>query len=403
MSGLYTYLEGEVVNEAKIGHCTYYGVVEHKYPQYIPSLVVEDIAGYWIAFARPYYKRITHYRGRTGLDESETVNRRVTHYRGRSGLDRSEAIDVINTVICRKSGKRRRTHKINKYNLYREFEKMDDQKDPEHYLIEVDQQSKYFRYLRNCEHLLQKLKKDSSREFDRLGASVIKSLLEIGDERALVFLLEALNSKNKMIWLHAAQGIVELIPKLLIERLEHKSAYVRSSAAAIVGKCRIQDATELLLRVVKGDPDDWVRYEALRSLRLIGDREIIQPIFGLLEEESNEWILSEAVRTCLTFGCKENLGALKKLKEHPNRIVRDIVEKYLATIESVQEKPPITAVANIDWEQEMQSQVLKIICEINDPLAIKTLFVGLSHGQHEWISHVIAQEAERFSENQPSK
>ena len=378
MSKLYAYLEGEMVNEAKIGHCTYYGIVEAKYPQYIPNLIVEDSVTYWIVFIRPYFKRIIHYRGNPGLNKIE-------------------AVDLINTVIKQKPNKRTR---INKENLYRKFQQVDVQKDPEHYSIEVDHESKSFRYLRSCEHLFQKLTEGGQAQFDYLGISAIKNLLEIGDERALSFLFVALNSTNKMIWFYAAQGIIELIPKLLIERLKHENSYIRSSTASVIGKYQIQGAPELLLQVIKEDSDDLVRYEALKSLRLIGGEEIIQPILGLLEKESNEWILSEAIRAYLSFGDKVNMGVLKKLKEHPNRAVRDTVEKYLVTTEGVEGKALLTTVVDIDREQRLQSQALKTLREINNPSTIKILFAGLSDGHREQISHIIGHEIEKLDKSQ---
>lgn len=220
-------------------------------------------------------------------------------------------------------------------------------------------------------------------------------LASIGDERVLSPLLSALNSRDWIVRMHAAQALgrvrntetVEaLIPLLqdkvkavreetatalaaigdaaipcLVQALKHEDWLVRLHAVESLGKARSPRAVEPLLSVLFNDCDSAVREDAVRALGDIGDASAVDHLCMAMREPG--------LRTVAV----ESLG----------RIGNPCVVPVLIDIVMSTPAPEATRTAvgcGDQWNEELitQGAAVRALGLIGDDRAIPSLVAALS-------------------------
>ena len=156
---------------------------------------------------------------------------------------------------------------------------------------------------------LGKLLKDKE---DRVRASVVEALNNIGTAKALPYLREMIKDKNEKIRVKAAYGLGkhggEEDGKVLIDALNDKSADVRRFAASALGEIKHAPSLPYLKKLLLSDPNDKVRASAAFGLGQIGGSDSIRALKEALKDKS------EYVRNIVKFSLDE-LGVEVEEKE----------------------------------------------------------------------------------------
>jgi HEAT repeat protein len=127
---------------------------------------------------------------------------------------------------------------------------------------------------------------------------------EIGDDRAVPALIEALKDESDVSWLAARSlGMIgdRRATGPLIEALGSPEKWLRQGAAWALGKIGDDKAVEPLIPLLK-DPNKDVRKNAAWALGIIGDERVIEPLTRIQQDED------EGVRQA----AKVALDAVKK-------------------------------------------------------------------------------------------
>jgi DNA modification methylase len=114
---------------------------------------------------------------------------------------------------------------------------------------------------------------------------------------------------------------------LLLPFLNHENSNIRFWVVKNLGK--LEDATYLepLSKIAKEDTDSMVRREAVSSIGRMRDAKNIPVLLDLLNDADPK-ILAQAIRGLLAFKGKEAVdSALKKLVDHPNEFIQQVIQK----------------------------------------------------------------------------
>ncbi len=158
-------------------------------------------------------------------------------------------------------------------------------------------------------------------------------------------------SKNK----NNASNIVEFLDKLgrlpqdfdlswATNLLNHPVVEVRIQTIKAIGKVHSEDTLDVLKTVIKNDTSTLVIREAVSSIGRIKKQSIIPVLIELLEHKDPK-IVCQALRGLIVFrGIEIVDSALKKLKKHPNEVVR----KGIETIFSKQKSPKYSKINSLN-------------------------------------------------------
>jgi len=137
--------------------------------------------------------------------------------------------------------------------------------------------------LSGAERLLVALRHEEAKI--RQGAAI--SLGDVGDERAVEPLLQAVHDKDSRVRWAAMQALGFLWKFSLLEQLGSESVQLRQKAASVLGQQRDMRAVEPLVATLQ-DEDFKVRQSAASALGQLGDTRAVNPLLERLQDESSE-------------------------------------------------------------------------------------------------------------------
>lgn len=117
---------------------------------------------------------------------------------------------------------------------------------------------------------------------------------------------------------------------IFVELLAHKIAEVRLEAVKNLGKIRSLEVQDILLKHYAKEGDSLVRRECISSIGRQRNPDRI-PFFVSELNDKDPKVVLQAIRSLLVFKeDKEVKKALKKIADHPNEMIKDVLEIELS-------------------------------------------------------------------------
>lgn len=115
--------------------------------------------------------------------------------------------------------------------------------------------------------------------------------------------------------------------KPLLKLLEHDNERIRSSAVKNLAKLEDSSLVNVFVNVIEKDSSSSVRREAVSAIGRLRNKLNKQILFKYLSDSDPEVVL-QAIRGLLVFKKDEDIqDKLKKLENHPNEMVQDVIKK----------------------------------------------------------------------------
>jgi len=164
--------------------------------------------------------------------------------------------------------------------------------------------------------------KDQLNDFKRNDVTALYRLLrESKDDRELLFVLENLG--------HLPDGFNGY---LFVPLLSHKASAIRYLAAKNIGKVSNPALIKYLAQIIETDTDSMVRREAVSSIGRMRVSAAIPNLCTYLADTDPK-IVMQAIRGLLVF--RENpevRNALQALKDHPNEVIREVIQREFSEV-----------------------------------------------------------------------
>lgn len=153
--------------------------------------------------------------------------------------------------------------------------------------------------------------------------------IKLSGNGALARAIENLKNSNNIAYFLENLGLLpeDFDGSLLLQFINHPNNNIRYWVVKNLGK--LEDITYLipLSKVAKEDPDSSVRREAVSSIGRMRNKMNIPVLLEFLKDNDPK-IIAQAIRGLLVFkGNVDVDSALKKLIEHPNEFVQQIIQK----------------------------------------------------------------------------
>jgi len=166
--------------------------------------------------------------------------------------------------------------------------------------------------------------------------------IKLSGNGALARAIENLKNSNNIAYFLENLGLLpeDFDGSLLLQFINHPNNNIRYWVVKNLGK--LEDITYLLplSKVAKEDPDSSVRREAVSSIGRMRNKINIPVLLEFLKDNDPK-IIAQAIRGLLVFkGNVDVDSALKKLIEHPNEFVQQIIQKEYFSKRSSQSHLP---------------------------------------------------------------
>ncbi|MEQ8225026.1 MAG: HEAT repeat domain-containing protein, partial [Candidatus Eremiobacterota bacterium] len=202
-------------------------------------------------------------------------------------------------------------------------------------------------------------------EDSHVRANAVSALGNIGDPRAIKPLIKALNDEDShvranAVYIFGMRGGISL--DLLIKGLNDEDSHVRANAALVLGYIGDVQAVDPLINMLD-DENDWVRFEAIEALAVIGNPNVLhkwQPWFykSTLAKIGNSYVVKILIK------------ALKN-----KNICYDVIDALGRIRSSISVKPLINMLD--DKDDFIRAAVVKALGNIGDSQAIDPLIKAL--------------------------
>ncbi|MGB2727119.1 MAG: HEAT repeat domain-containing protein [Halobacteriota archaeon] len=165
-------------------------------------------------------------------------------------------------------------------------------------------------------------------------ADAAEVLGEIGDERAVEPLINALRDADYTVQRGAAEALGKIGDKKAVEplitTLKTEDEYLRERAAEALGEIGDKKAVEPLINALK-DEDESVRSSATEALGQIGDARAVEPLIDALKDE--DWyVRCNAAEALGEIGDKRAIEPLTAALNDKDEYVRSSAETALEKI-----------------------------------------------------------------------
>ena len=235
------------------------------------------------------------------------------------------------------------------------------------------------RKIDNVEKFIEKLKDD---DFD-VRRSAVNALQDIGDNRAIEPLIEALKNEHKLnIRWSIRRGIKKIGGENVVESLinaltddDHKG---REAIAEALGGYRDERVVEPLIAALK-DEEPRVREAATRALGNVNDVQAVEPLIEALKDEEPK-VREAAARAlgCFKGGVKDKLAVeplIEALKDEEPK-VREAAASALEDVNDVQAVEPLIEALK-DEEKEVREAAASALGRYKDERAVEPLIEAM--------------------------
>lgn len=160
--------------------------------------------------------------------------------------------------------------------------------------------------------------------------------VKLSGNGALAKVIEGLKETSNLSYFLENLGFLpqDFDGSLLLPFINHDSSNVRFWIVKNLGKLGDIKYLDPLSKVAKEDKDSMVRREAVSSIGRMRNKKNISVLLSLLSD-SDPKILAQAIRGLLVFKGDELVDkALKKLADHPNEFIQQVIHKEYFAKES---------------------------------------------------------------------
>jgi len=128
---------------------------------------------------------------------------------------------------------------------------------------------------------------------------------------------------------------IEEVVEPLIEALEDKDEYTRSSATAALGAIKDKRAVGPLIKHLREDPESHMRWVAAQTLGEIKDERAVEPLIDALDDRPEEWGVGLIAPSILgEMGDKRAVEPLQKLlKQEKDKDMRSAIKAALRKLQ----------------------------------------------------------------------
>ena len=235
------------------------------------------------------------------------------------------------------------------------------------------------RKIDNVEKFIEELKDDA---FD-VRRSAVNALQDIGDNRAIEPLIEALKNEHKLnIRWSIRRGIKKIggenVVESLINALTDDDHKAREAIAEALGGYRDERVVEPLIAALK-DEEPRVREAAARALGDVNDVQAVEPLIEALKDEEPK-VREAAARAlgCFKGGVKDKLAVeplIEALKDEEPK-VREAAASALEDVNDVQAVEPLIEALK-DEENEVRRAAAKSLGGYKDERAVEPLIEAM--------------------------
>lgn len=151
--------------------------------------------------------------------------------------------------------------------------------------------------------------------------------LKINKPSELVKLLEVSHDQNNLKFILDNLGALpkDFNEKPLLTLIKHSNSDIRLLAIKNLGKLGKNQYLDQFIEIGKNDPNSLVRREAVSAIGRLRNSENIPILLEFLEDNDPKVIL-QSIRGLLIFKKNKSvIQELKKLKNHPNEIIQDLI------------------------------------------------------------------------------
>lgn len=147
----------------------------------------------------------------------------------------------------------------------------------------------------------------------------------------------------------------------------HKNDKIRLLAVKNIGKLSNGEYLHLLDKISDEDKNTMVRREAISSIGRMRSSKAISVLVKKLSDSDPKVVL-QAIRALLVFKNNYEVRAeLKKLKNHPNEVIKDVISKEFSPLTKYDpSKPKHTESPDILKNLVVKGDVLKILKQVQD-------------------------------------
>ena len=274
---LRTYLEGTLVHERQVGRRHYYGFVATDGRGHTPHVLYAEESSWYLAFVKPYYKRLICYHAPT-VSDLESARRLVGDALGEGGGDRPSSLKAR----LRDRG----------------FQQVDEVQDPENYAVRAEGDT--FRWQMPPSFLAQRLRQEIASDDESVQFQALRSLEELDNSKARDILIEALKNRNPVVQLRATEALRKVTRETLFRVYSDgiRSSDVRSRLSAVTTLAELADerAQSLLLEALRNDSDETVRAAAVAGLERGRSPEALPALQRAAVEDASEVVRQAAER-----------------------------------------------------------------------------------------------------------
>lgn len=242
---------------------------------------------------------------------------------------------------------------------------------------------------------------------DHRAVSLLKGLVEESLPDVQDAVCQALSQIGCAAWgrccalkVLAEVGDASLIPRLAPSLQDH-SDNVRLEAARAIGRAGGGEAARLLLRLVKKDPCDFVRAEAIRYLRTIGPPHCddLSPIVRSLKDPARDVRIQAAGMLGNCLDIKSIIPLLAAMAD-PHWSVRESAENALQNF-GRQAVPLIDALDSKSWTTRFRAA--RLLGDIGDRQAVTPLKKVLARrGERKMVRDVAQTSLRKLEASQKS-
>jgi len=159
-------------------------------------------------------------------------------------------------------------------------------------------------------------------EIDDIKQQIIYSFGLIGDNRAVLLLIEQLKSKNYQFRRYAIFSLgcmkdSSVVP-YIIKMLNDKHYIVRSMAAGTLQSLNDKRAVDPLIKALKNEKEPTVRCSIVRALAVFWDKKIIDTLINTFNKEADIAVKIDIANTLSFFNDEKSINALLNIAKNTN-------------------------------------------------------------------------------------